>query len=173
MVPTELNLGPGEAQEVTATLTIPSRDEVRLDGTYWGIIFVQGEPRPVEQGGTTVMAIERFGVKVYATVAGTEAPSGAVQKLEVSQTDDGFSVAVYYANTGNVHQRVRGTLEVVDRTGTLVQEMTIDPFPVLPGALRRAVVSLPRLPRGIYQLRAVMDYGGSELVAGVAILRVR
>ena len=171
--PARLNLPPGEAQEITATLAVPSREEASLDGTYWGIIFVQGEPRPVEQGGTTVMAIERFGVKVYATIAGTEAPSGVVRAVEATPSDEGVEVRVVYENTGNVKQRVQGSLEVIDRTGTLISEVPIDAFPILPGAQRVVVLTLAPLDRGIYQLRAVLDYGGDVLVAGVTVLRVR
>ena len=170
---TQLTLGPEEAAEVKAELSVPPSDEATLAGTYWGIIFVQGEPRPLEQAGTTVMAIERFGVKVYATIAGTEVSEGRVAKLEVTPGEEGYQVEVYYENTGNVHQRVAGTLEVIDRTGAVVQELELGEFPILPGAVRRVAANLPLLARGIYQLRAVMDYGGETLVAGVTVLRVR
>ncbi|MCD5408024.1 hypothetical protein LR090_02065 [Candidatus Bipolaricaulota bacterium] len=170
---TQLTLGPEEAAEVTVEMAVPSPEETTLAGTYWGIIFVQGEPRPMEQAGTTVMAIERFGVKVYATIAGTELSQGRVTKLEVDPAEEGYQVVVYYENTGNVHHRVIGTLEVIDRTGAVVQELELGEFPILPGSVRRVVATLPQLARGIYQLRAVMDYGGEALVAGVTVLRVR
>ncbi len=173
VAPAQLTLDPGAAQEITATLTVPTSEEAELSGSYWGIIFVQGQPRPIEQGGTTVMAIERFGVKVYATIAGTAAPAGSVPKLEAVPAEQGFQVIIYYANTGNVHQRVRGTLTVVDRTGTVVEELELPEFPILPGATRRLVVDLPTLPRGVYQLQALMDFGGEVLVAGVEMLRIR
>lgn len=170
---TQITLGPEEAAEVAVELAVPSLQQAPLAGTYWGIIFVQGEPRPMEQAGTTVMAIERFGVKVYATIAGTEVSEGRVAKLEVTPGEGGYQVVIYYENTGNVHQRVSGSLEVIDRTGAVVQKLELEEFPILPGAARRIAANLPLLARGIYQLRAVMDYGGETLVAGVAVLRVR
>ena len=173
VAPSKLTLAPEEAQEIVAILRVPPVEEAELSGSYWGIIFVQGQPRPIEQGGTTVMAIERFGVKVYATIAGTEAPAGAVTKLEAAPSDEGFQVAIYYANTGNVHQRVSGKLLVVDRTGAVATELELPEFPILPGGTRRIVADLPALSRGIYQLQALMDYGGEALVAGVTVLRVR
>jgi hypothetical protein len=169
---TQLPLAPGEAREVTVTLTIPSPDQQTLAGTYWGIIFVQGEPRPVRREGATVMAIERFGVKVYATIAGTEQPSGEVKGLEFIPQEDGLKVEVLYQNTGNVHSWVEGVVEVVDRTGTVVESVPLERFPVLPGAQRLISASLPPLPAGIYQVRAVLDYQGEVLVAGVRVLRV-
>jgi P pilus assembly chaperone PapD len=171
--PKRVTLESGEVQRYTATLTIPPREEIPLDGTYWGIIFVQGEPRPVNQGGTTVMAIERFGIKVYATIAGTERSSGEVEKLEVSPTSGGYSVTVYYTNTGNVHQRVTGTVAVLDRTGNEVETIPLPEFPILPGATRRLTAELPALSRGVYLVQAVLDYGGEVKVAGLKVLRIR
>lgn len=169
---TRLALAPGEAREVTVTLDVPSEEERILAGTYWGIVFVQGEPRPIRQGGTTVMAVERFGVKVYATIAGTERPGGEVRALEFVPQEEGYTVQVLYENTGNVHSWVEGVVEVVDRTGTVVQSVSLEQFPVLPGAQRRVTATLPPLPPGIYQVRAVLDYQGEVLVAGVVVVRV-
>jgi len=173
VVPTRIVLAPGETGQITATLTVPSPEERELAGTYWGMIFVQGEPRPMEVEGTVVMAVERFGVKVYATVAGTARTAGVVRKVEAQATSDGVLVKIEYQNTGNVHQEVGGTVRVIDRKGDIVQEKEVEPAPVLPGAERIFEVTLPALPPGIYQVQAMLDYGGEVMVAGVTGLRVR
>jgi len=169
--PERIVLGPGETAEVTATLAVPASPTVR--GTYWGMIFVQGEPRPVEVEGTVVMAVERFGVKVYATVAGTERPAGEVRRVEAEASPEKVTVTIEYQNTGNVNQWVEGTVQVVDRKGDIVLKAALEPTPVLPGAERVFQVELPALSPGIYQVQAMLDYGGDVVVAGVAGLRVR
>ena len=171
--PATIGLEAEESDEVIVTLSVPSDQEVSLDGTYWGIIFVQGEPRPAERGGSTVMAVERFGIKVYATVSGTEKTSGAVQNVEVTSSDDALTFSVTYENSGNVKQRVKGELTVIDRTGEQVREAQMGVFPVLPGNRRTVEISTDPLTQGIYQLTAVLDYGGEALTAGVLPFRVR
>lgn len=173
VVPTRIVLDPGETGQITATLAVPSSTERDLAGTYWGMIFVQGEPRPVELEGTVVLAVERFGVKVYATVAGTEQTAGVVRKVEAHASSDAVLVKIEYQNTGNVHQEVSGTVQVIDRNGDTVLQEGVEPAPVLPGAERVFELRLSALPPGIYQVQALLDYGGDVVVAGVAGLRVR
>jgi hypothetical protein len=56
---------------------------------------------------------------------------------------------------------------------SVAHRAAVDAFPVLPGAQRLLTMSLPPLPRGRYIVLALLDFGGSELVAGQLEYEVR
>jgi len=65
---------------------------------YWAIVFVQGAPRPQQREGATVLAIERFGVKTYETIPGSEVLSGEVKSVRVVENDP-LTFDITFANT--------------------------------------------------------------------------
>lgn len=168
--PLRFRLDAGDAQEVTFSIQVPQGAE----GTYWGMIFVEGSPRLEERVGATVLAIERFGVKVYETVPGTEVLSGEVRHVR-KVNDDPLSFDVTFVNTGNVQLRPRGQVEITDRTGDIIQTLGVDEFYVLPGAVRyeNVVGQENSLPPGRYFALAVLDIGNPDyLVAGQLVFEV-
>lgn len=170
VAPTSFSLGPGEVREVIGTLRVPVGAEV---GTHWGIVFVHGEPRPVEHQGTTVMVAKRIGIKVYATV-GSASPEGEVRSLSFRGLNPLWLV-IEFANVGlvNLHE-VRVGVEVYDATGDVVVRVEPDPFPCLPGGVREVVVATEVRPSpGTYLVVARVDPGGEEVLAAQAYLRVR
>jgi len=168
--PLRFRLGAGEAQEVSFSIRVPQA----ASGAYWGMIFVEGSPRPEEREGATVLAIERFGIKVYETVPGTEVLSGeirCVRKLD----DVPLSFEIAFVNSGNVQLRPRGQVEITDRTGEIIQTLGVDEFYVLPGAVRyeNVVGQENSLPPGRYFALAVLDIGDPDyLVAGQLVFEV-
>ena len=167
-----LVLEPDESREITVTIDAPER----IDGTYWSAVFVESRPEVVEQEGTRVLSIYRTAIKVYVTALGTGELAGAVTGVEVPETSP-LAVEATVENTGTVELVVTGEIEVVDRTGETVRELTIGEFKVLPGSARIVVVvdeseSEP-LPEGIYQAVVSFDYGGDGPVVGVRGFRVR
>jgi hypothetical protein len=139
------------------------------------MIFVEGSPRPQEREGATVLAIERFGVKVYETVPGTEVLSGRV--LQVRKTaDDPLTFTVSFENTGNVQLRPTGKIDIINQNGDTVRTLEIEEFPILPQRVRTLTVAdtLDRsLPSGIYRALVTVDYGGDNLTGGTRDFRLR
>ncbi|MGC9530378.1 MAG: hypothetical protein ACP5G2_07250 [Candidatus Bipolaricaulaceae bacterium] len=172
VTPASFTLAPGENRQVDCTLTLPPPDQVRLAGTYWGMVFVQGEPRPVEREGTTVLAVERFGVKVYATVGGGER-AGEIRGIRVRGLNPMW-LEVKFVNTGTVNlPQVDGWAEVIDAQGASVARVELDPFPVLPGAQRWVRLDTDfRPPAGTYSVMVVVDVGGEVLIGGQTRLQV-
>ncbi|QAA76597.1 MAG: hypothetical protein BIP78_0831 [Candidatus Bipolaricaulis sibiricus] len=168
--PASFVLGPGESREVRGTLRVPVDAPA---GTYWGIVFVHGEPRPVDHGGTTVMVARRIGVKVYATVG--QAPlQGEIRGLRFGGLNPLWLV-VEFANPGLVNLRaVRSEVRIFDAQGEQMAQFELDPFPCLPGGIRQVVVETEVRPApGMYLVVARVDPGGEEIIAGQAYLRVR
>jgi hypothetical protein len=167
-----LVLEPDESREITLTVDTPQG----IDGTYWSAVFVESRPEIVEQEGTRVLSIYRTAIKVYVTALGTGELAGAVTSVEVPETSP-FAVEATFENTGTVELVVTGEIEVIDRTGETVRELTIEEFKVLPGSARVVVAvdeseSEP-LPEGIYQAVVSLDYGGDGPVVGARGFRVR
>ncbi len=170
VTPTSFSLKPDEAREVRFTITVPPD----VQGTYWGMIMVEGRPRPQERGGTTVMVVPRFGIKVYETPPWTGTRAGritGVQRLGLNP----LTFLIGFENTGDIHLRVSGEVQVLDARGELVERIEVAQFPILPGAVReaRARGSSPRPAPGRYYALAVLDFGSPDyLPAGQLIFDV-
>ncbi|MCX7750819.1 MAG: hypothetical protein N2320_04690 [Candidatus Bipolaricaulota bacterium] len=168
--PASFVLGPGEAREIRGTVSVPAGVS---SGTYWGIVFIHGEPRPVEQGGTTVMVAKRIGIKVYATV-GTPRPQGTVRKLEVRGLNP-LWVALEFVNSGLANLReVRADVRVYDAAGRELVRVEPSAVPCLPGGARWIVAETGLRPTpGTYVVVARVDLGGEEVLGAQVTLRVR
>ncbi len=168
--PASFVLGPGESREVRGTLHVPVDAPA---GTYWGIVFVHGEPRPVDHGGTTVMVARRIGVKVYATV-GRMLPQGEIRGLRFGGLNPLWLV-VDYANLGLVNQpQVQPEILIYDARGDLLARLALPAVGCLPGAVRWILAETDLRPEpGTYLVVARVDPGGEEIVAAQAYLRVR
>jgi len=168
---TTVQLASGEKREVALTITTPEA----MDGSYWSSLFVEAQPEIIEQGGTRILSIPRTAIKIFVTAPGTEVLAGSVSSVSVLGTAP-LAVATTFENQGNVELVVSGQVEIVDRTGTIVRQMAIAEFKVLPGSARVVSVSesieVAGLPTGIYQAVVRLEYGGDGPVVGVRGFRV-
>jgi len=172
VTPSSFTLGARETREVRFFVDVP--DWAR--GMHWGIIFVTGSPRPAVVDGVGVLAVARFGVKVYTTVAGTAVKSGRVIGIDRPMSLDPFTIQAAFENTGNVQLRVSGWLDIIDMRGKTVFRIPVAEFPVLPGSM--AIITITdetgeRLPSGNFQALVVFDYGGATLIGMPRGFRVR
>jgi hypothetical protein len=170
--PRSFRIEPGEAQSITFQMAVPEGD---MSGMYWAMIFVQAAPRPEQREGATILAIERFGVKVYETIPGTSILSGEIRSVR-KINDHPLTLEVVFANTGNVQLRPTGTVTVINQMGEAVRTLSIREFPLLPG--KEQVLSVvdgdsSSLPAGIYRALVTIDYGGDSLAGGTRDFRVR
>jgi P pilus assembly chaperone PapD len=170
VTPTSFSLRPDEAREVRFTITVPPD----VQGTYWGMIMVEGRPRPQEREGATVLVVPRFGIKVYVTPPWTGTSAGRITKVQRLGLNP-LTFLIGFENTGDVHLRVSGEVQVLDGRGELVEKIAVAQFPILPGAVRevRASGSAPRPAPGRYYALAVLDFGSPDyLPAGQLIFDV-
>jgi hypothetical protein len=169
--PQRFQIDPGKTQEVTFSIRVPAD----ADGTTWGMIFVEGSPRAQQRQGATVLAVERFGVKVYETVPGTEDHAGRIVGVDILE-EHPLTVRIAFENTGNIQMHPRGKIDIISRSGDVVRSLSIESFPILPGATRELTVTDPSsapLPAGIYRALATIDYGGQALAGGTRDFQVK
>jgi hypothetical protein len=163
-------LGPGEVREISGTVHIPSGAG---PGTYWAILFVQGEPRLVPYQGVLVTVTRRIGIKIYVTIEPAEA-KGMLRAVEPKGLNP-LWVLVKFANVGLRNLReVRGKVRVLDVQGRELTSVPVGPFPCLPGGERWVRVDTNlRLAPGPYLIVAEVDYGGEALLVMPVRLSVR
>jgi P pilus assembly chaperone PapD len=165
--PLSLSLKPGEAQTIRIDYTGPAQRAAEC----WSLVVVESAvPRP-GPGGRQLMYHVRTGLKVY--VSPEHAPvDGEVEGLSVARTTvEGRAkdvAIVAFANRGGKHYVARGRLEIRREDNSLVQSLELPPLFALPGATMHATATLPSLPRGRYLLLGIIDYGGSEVAAGMS-----
>ncbi len=162
VAPTAFVLNPGEVREIQGIVQIPADVE---PGSYWTIVFVQGEPRLVPYQGVMVTVTRRIGIKVYVTVEPTEA-AGELLDVEI-RGQNPLWIWVKFANTGTRNLReIKATLRVIDVQGKTVAEGSASPVPCLPGGERWIRVDTDFRPTpGVYQVLATVDYGGEAILA--------
>ena len=167
-----ITLEPDESKEVLVTVTAPPG----IDGMTWSAVFVETEPRIVEQGGTRVLSIYRTAIKIYVTATGTVVQSGEISQVRAAETDP-LAIETSFVNTGNVQLAVAGTVEIIDRTGEVILQLAVAEFKVLPGATRVVTAtadgSIAPLAAGVYQAVVSLEYGGDNPIVGVRGFRIR
>lgn len=153
----------------------------------WDIFFVEEVPQRTQLKGNALQYIFRTGVKVYVAPSGLRS-DGAVEDMVVvdapvttaasstspvkpvsarTPTATKRQISVQFHNTGGMHLLAKGRLEFRRLDNTLAVQVLIPEFPALPGAIRKVLIDVPRdLAPGDYVVLALLDFGGSELVAG-------
>ncbi|MCK4719678.1 hypothetical protein KAU08_03405 [bacterium] len=149
-------------------------DEI-LEGSYWGIIYVESIPDaesfdeiPVEgERRIGVRTIFRYAVQIYVTIEGTEIREASFTALNIEPAEGGFNVIAIFENTGNIHLRPEVWLEMTDIAGDVVYEQEHGKITVLPESAREFVFELRDLPieSGEYMVMIYADYGVPTLIA--------
>ena len=173
VAPSEFMLDPEERTTLRFTVTVP--EDAPMEGTHWGMIFIESSGRPAT-AGSNVLIVQRVGVKVYVAPRRALQRDGVVERVEVQRTPEGDEVAVsaLFKNTGRVPLNPEGTVRIIDGSGKVVAEGKLPPFPVLPGDSNLFRINLPvgTLAAGRYAVIAALDYGDAQLVGGQANLTV-
>lgn len=148
----------------------------------WDIVFVEEIPARTAIKGNAIHYLFRTGVKVYVAPAGLTRDAAvedmAVETVPVTATASSTpalataaptknQISVRFHNTGGMHLLAKGRLEFRRLDNTVAIQVPIEEFPTLPGAIRRVTIDVPAgLAAGDYVVLALIDFGGTELVAG-------
>lgn len=163
---------------VRYSISVPAESKAGWDGEYRSMIVAQSQALPSRSGG--IMIAGAVAIKVFVQV-GNPVRSLAVTGVQPyssaatnAGTEQGPSFQVEVKNTGNVHLRPVGRLEVRQGDRLLYQiPLNEAAATVLPDATRVFRATLPAsLPSGEYQILAIFDYGGSKLAGGRLNYRV-
>ena len=173
--PSILNLAANEARSIRISMNIP--DSAR--GTYWSNLYIEEtsapEPKIHEfEGISFQLNINmRVGILITQTVPGTSKKSGIIQSIDFTYNDNQSSGFIDFSffNNGNTISSCTGWLEFRDIDGLTVKKIELGEIPkIYPLEKRNFNVQVPNdLLSGEYSALAIIDYGGSQLVAGEII----
>jgi hypothetical protein len=177
--PQRFTLQKGERKIVTIAIATPkSAVEMPLK-EYRTMIFTEtSDTRKSEASAPgrdlQVRVIGRIGTKIFLRnpPVGTKLDC-EVTKMEVTTRDGKRGVLIESQNGGNVHvQCDNSTIAFRNAAGATVATLPLPAFSILPGHSRSLFFELPetgtsKLEKGAkYNALAMIDYGGSDLVAG-------
>jgi hypothetical protein len=132
--PAEFSLEPGESQEIGLTVSIPQG----IDGGRYAVVLVIGTPG----GDEPITTISRMGILVKLTIAGSDLiQQGSIEFIGSEPVESGepIPIKVTYANEGNVHCRVQGSLTIFDAQGDVLDVARTSWAVVIPGYSRELV----------------------------------
>ncbi len=185
--PMTVALDPG----MSATVRISFRGAPAQAASCWSIVFLENRATQ-RSAGRQLQYTVRTGVKVYAATAGA-VRDGAIDAMAVSEmasevrtprqpsdgpasgasVADSAALELRFRNVGDVQLQVAGTVEVRRADNSVAHRAELSTFPVLPAQHRLVRTGLPPLPRGRYMVLAMLDFGGTEIVAGQLEYEVR
>jgi len=173
-----LAANPMEA-ELNGQATIQARYTVRVPPTaqprsyHCAVSFTTQRAAEGEQAMGIRTAVQI--VAAIYVVVGQPAPQGIVKALKLEYVSDahapGWRAMVVIANSGMMHFRPVGDLDVLNESGAVVETAHFVPIPILPQ--RDQNIPLPlKLAQGPgkYTLRARVDLGGSEIQEATALV---
>lgn len=128
--PLQLELEKGETREIDFSVTVPKGARGELNA----MIFVEGRPKSVQEGSITINT--SMGVPIYVAVKGTERFAAEVEDLQVVDMSP-VRLLVKIRNSGNVHIRPTGTIDIKDGTKDIMTlPLNEYNYPILPDSSR-------------------------------------
>jgi hypothetical protein len=177
--PQRFVLQKGEKKIVTVSFATPKDAGAMPLKEYRSMVFTETSDTSPQKTAASdrelqVRVIGRIGTKVF--VRNPQGPTTldcAVTKIEETSREGRRGLEIRTINRGNVHiQSDNSKVALRDRTGRTVESFPVPPFSILPGHERAIFWEIPvveksKLQKGEkYNALAVIDYGGSDLVAG-------
>jgi len=151
---TSFHLEPGESQDVTATVHIPS--DVG-DGGRYAVINLKQKP-----SGTGVAPVVAVNVRLYLTIKDSQLiHEGEITEVSAGEAISGKPVDMFitFKNTGNHHFKFKGEVTVSDAQGEVLDTIytALSPASVIPslsGELRANFIPEKELPLGVYSIKS-------------------
>jgi len=181
VTPSQMTIPPGGSGDIYFEIKVP--DDPMLSGSYWGIFFVEGVPKPSSDNPSVtdaptlgVKIVLRHGVKVYVTIPGTEQRQAKfITARTVAPETGGLDFIAALENQGNTYIRPEVWLEVRDISGITRYSESHRTITLLPEVERDYKFELRDLniPPGRYIALIIADYGGQSLVAAQAEIEVK
>ncbi len=138
--PGPYTLDPGARVTVPITIAPPADAE---PGGHYAALFFSDQPKDAEQGGAVAVG-SKIGILLLARVPGDVTEAGAIKEfyLEDKPTSVNrlpITFVTRYENTGNVHLRPTGMIEVQNMFGSSVASIDFNPSngATLPNTIRK------------------------------------
>jgi hypothetical protein len=164
--PREFDIQPGAFTQVRFSLNVPAS----ANGEYNNLVFFTTRPT---RGGSGLSIVERIASKIYVLIPNTLKVAGEVDDVTTQAEADGEHYLVGFHNTGNAHVYLSGRVEI-KQGAAIVDRVTFPAALLVERGGKRVIDAVgKKLPPGSYSVVAMVDYGGTNLVAGQANLTVR
>lgn len=156
--PQTFELGPGESKDVTATVTIPKD---AAGGRYGSFVFgVEGE----KKAGSAAIAQEIASLFLVRISGPVDEKLTLLEFKSPTFSEFGpIPFGIKVKNTGNVHVKPYGLINVTDMFGRKVQDVIVYETNVFPGAERILSANLDKtFLIGKYNATAIVYYGSEN-----------
>jgi len=168
--PMEFELNAGGQMAIRYTVRVPQTATSR--SYHCAVGFTT---QPAAGDGKAPMGL-RTAVQIVGAiyvVVGKPALQGTIKDLRLEYSTDpkgpGWHALVILTNSGLMHFRPEGQLDVLDESGAVVETVQFIPAPVLPERDQDFVLPLKLAKgEGKYRLRARLDLGGNEIQEATA-----
>ena len=182
MAEKEVTLAPGEGKSVLFTIKVPG--DAEPGGHFVGILWTSGATPTT--GESSVGLIAKTGTLVLVRVAGAVNESGRIVEFLTDRQSYNYlpaNFALRFSNTGNIHLKPAGMIEVKNMWGAKVATLDVnkDLANVLPDSIRKFEAKWQKneVPAGIsdwqkerenfawgkYTAIVVLNYGANGQVA--------
>jgi len=140
--PGPIVLLPGERQDILFTVKVPN--DADPGGHYAGIFFGSGPPQLAAEKGGQIGVVAKLGMLLLLRVSGDITIKSAIQEFHILNNQRFFTrlpVQFWYRlyNSGNLHIRPAGVIEIKNIFGLTSAKITANPVEgaVLPDSIRR------------------------------------
>jgi hypothetical protein len=167
--PMEVDLNGNASIQVRYTVRVPQSANPR---SYHCAIGFTTQPTAGEVKSMGLRTAVQIVAAIYVVV-GKPAMEGTIKDLKLEYVPDpkspGWRAVVTISNSGLMHFRPEGALEVLDASGAVVESAQFTPLPVLPKRDQNFLFPLKLAAgQGKYTLRARVDLGGNEIQEATA-----
>ena len=168
--PKKFKLDPGETREIRLNIDVPDS----ALGTYWASLFVEeisapsnSQTRNVKGSLITFGVSMRIGILITQSIPGTVIKNGKVTDIGYIEQDSTSNINFNFLNSGNGITFCDSWVEFRDINGETVSKVDFGTFKSYPTQIHNIMVPIPKnLPTGEYSALGIVDFGGSQLVAG-------
>lgn len=136
----EITLAPQERKSVLFTIKVPG--DAEPGGHFAGILWSETGAAAPEEGEAAVGLVAKTGTLILVRVAGVINEAGRIVEFKTDKTSYNYLPANFvlrFENTGNVHLKPTGTVEIRNMWGKKVAQFTVNEnlSNVLPKSIRR------------------------------------
>jgi hypothetical protein len=159
--PAQFTVKSGEIQEVNATVSIPGN---AAGGRYGSVIF-STDPTITPQNGEVAALSQQVAALFLLNINGPKTEKLNIESFSAPKFLEFGPVpfSLVYSNTGNIHLKPQGLINVSDMFGHKATDVTVTGYNVYPGAKRQVNVKWDkRMIIGKYTANAIVYTGGTN-----------
>ena len=160
LTPKAFSLAPGEEKEVTARIKVPAN---KVAGGYYGSFVFSVNPDVPRAGVASVG--QEIASLFLLKISGPISEQITLNSLSTPSFSEfgPIPLSLKFTNSGNVHTKVYGLVNVSDMFGQKVADLVINQTNIFPGASRVVKTMLDKqLLFGKYTATAIIYYGTTK-----------